>query len=82
MIRLKSESWPEADSHIDALFDQVDVVMLQDQIDRDVGMSDDIIGNRRREFMRAKRHRRGHPEQTAWYGLQIAGGVLGVFDFT
>src|SRR3984957_6520604 len=31
--------------------------------------------------MRAERYRRGHPEQAAWRGFQVAGGAFGVFQF-
>src|SRR5580704_7900403 len=31
--------------------------------------------------MRAERHRRGHPQQAARRGLEIAGGAFGIFQF-
>ena len=71
----------EADRQIDALFDQIDIVVVQAQVDRDVGIGDEIIGDRRRQLMRAERHRRGHPEQAARRGLKVAGGAFGVFHF-
>jgi hypothetical protein len=68
-----------ADREIEALLDEVDITIVEIELDRNVGISREIIGDRESEETRPARHRRAHPKHAAGRRLQIAGRALRLF---
>ena len=48
------------------------------QVDRNIGIEFEEIGQDRRDPTQSERHLHGEPDQAAWFGCEFKGGVLSV----
>ena len=70
-----------ADGKIEGFVRQIEDAIVEGQGHFDVGVLPHIIRHRRRQMENAEGCRRGHPQNAARLGLELAGGQFGFFDF-
>jgi hypothetical protein len=70
----------DADRQIVPLADEIDVTVVEVEVDLELGMPDQKLGDRRREVQVSERHRGGDPQGAPKLALETARRLLGFDD--
>ena len=79
-IRLEISKLTDANCKIETFLDEVDVGIVKAEVDGDVGISDQIIGDRGSKMAHAEGYRRSHSQLAARRRLQIARSAFGFIE--